>query len=364
MKYGNLSGRQLENGDKPYAFYGRFEMLAFLAIYTRLLLATGNKTGKIISGIIKKLIPGGICMEFGLWLDKWLYYIQPAIKESTLNHYDYFMTKIIKPALGNYELEDLNLMVLQNFVTNLSRLYSPLTIKNIVSLVRRSLEYAEEFDLINTSISGKIRYKCKMRPSPKYLSQADQKKIECYINNIRSPKLYGIIICLYTGIRVGELMALEWSDIDFKTGILHINKTCHDSYGENGYLKIIDTPKTLTSKRDIPIPKPLLALLKEQKKRNNSKFVISNHDGNGISIRSYQNTFDILLKKLNLPHMGIHGLRHTFATRALERGMDIKTLSEILGHSNATITLNIYAHSQAEHKRAMMDKLGKLLETT
>ena len=122
----------------------------------------------------------------------------------------------------------------------------------------------------------------------------------------------------------------------------------------------MDTPKTETSRRYIPLSKPLLAILKDLKKESKGNYVVSDK-GDPVFVRSYQRTFELLLKRLNIPHKGFHALRHTFATRALECGMDVKTLSEILGHKNATITLNRYAHSLWEHKAEMMNKLGKLL---
>lgn len=110
----------------------------------------------------------------------------------------------------------------------------------------------------------------------------------------------------------------------------------------------------------IPLPKQLLPKLKSIKKNGNSDFVVSAGD-KAVSVRSYQRSFELLLKKLNIPHRGFHALRHTFATRALECGMDVRTLAEILGHKNPTVTLNRYAHSLLEHKTAMMNRLGKLL---
>lgn len=114
------------------------------------------------------------------------------------------------------------------------------------------------------------------------------------------------------------------------------------------------------ARRVIPLPKQLLPLLKGIKKKSDSPFVVS-ANGKPVSIRSYQRSFELLLKRLNIPHKGFHSLRHTFATRALECGMDVKTLSEILGHKNPTVTLNRYAHSLMEHKADMMNRLGKLL---
>ena len=122
----------------------------------------------------------------------------------------------------------------------------------------------------------------------------------------------------------------------------------------------IDEHKTESSKRIIPLPKQLLPRLKHIQKNTHSEFVISNGTS-PISVRSYQRTFELLLKKLSIKHRGFHSLRHTFATRALECGMDVKTLSEILGHKNPTITLNRYAHSLLEHKVTMMNRLGELL---
>ena len=185
---------------------------------------------------------------------------------------------------------------------------------------------------------------------------AEQKKIELAALNSKKIKLFGIVLCLYTGLRIGELIALQWIDIDLQKVLLTVSRSCHDS---NGGI-VFDEPKTATSHGVIPLPKQLLPKLKSIKKSGNSDFVVS-ADGNAVSVRSYQRSFELLLKRQNIVHRGFHSLRHTFATRALECGMDVKTLSEILGHKNPTVTLNRYAHSLLEHKAAMMNRLGKLL---
>jgi integrase len=109
------------------------------------------------------------------------------------------------------------------------------------------------------------------------------------------------------------------------------------------------------------LPKGILNILRELKRGAKSKIVVTNSSGMPIENRAYQRSFELILKKLKLPHRGYHSLRHTFATRAIECGVDVKTLSELLGHKNAAVTLNRYTHSLMEHKRQMMNKVGRCL---
>ena len=215
--------------------------------------------------------------------------------------------------------------------------------------------------MISEYIGDKIKRPRASEKKVECFSMSEQKKIEQYILNNENTRFFGVLLCLYTGLRIGELLALEWTDIDMSKGELRVTKTCHYGKDENGVFgRITDIPKTQSSIRNIPIPKQLMPHLRVAKKKSRSTHIVSN-GSNLISIRSYQRSFSTLLKKLNIPHRGFHSLRHTFATRALECGMDIKTLSEILGHKNPTVTLNRYAHSMMEHKKEMMNKLGKLL---
>ena len=195
----------------------------------------------------------------------------------------------------------------------------------------------------------------------KRVPDSEQRKIEEDILKSSCDKRIGILLCLYTGMRIGELMALRWCDIDFDRCVITVNATCRDGFLDGRVIKIIDLPKTATSKRAIPVPHQIMPYLRELKKRGNCEFVINNN-GNIISVRGYQKSFSVLLKRLQIAHKGFHSLRHTFATRALECGMDVKTLADILGHKNPNITLNRYAHSMMEHKIAMMNRVGRLLQ--
>ena len=304
-------------------------------------------------------------MKYIDWLIQWLEnYIRLSVKVRTYERYRLIIKNHIKDKLGSMELDALTPLVLQSFITELlqrgnkmtGKGLSANTINAVISVIQSSLKTAHLLGLTKEYTADKIkRPKLKEKPVECF-SLAEQKMIEQAILTGKKDKQYGIILCLYSGLRIGELMALQWSDIDFAKGILTVSKSCHD--GKNGL--IIDEPKTVTSRRVIPLPKQLLPILKLWKKRSGSPFVVSSN-GKPVPVRSYQRSFELLLKKLNISHKGFHSLRHTFATRAIECGMDVKTLSEILGHKNPTVTLNRYAHSLMEHKADMMNRLGKLL---
>lgn len=304
-------------------------------------------------------------MKYIDWLIQWLEnYIRPSVKVRTYERYKLIVEQHIKDKIGGVELNDLSPLILQPLITELlqngnkktGKGLSANSVNAIISVIQSSLETAHLLGLTKEYTADKLkRPKLKEKPVECF-TLSEQKQIEQAILNGKKDKLYGIILCLYSGLRIGELIALQWSDIDLTKGILTISKSCHD--GKDGL--IIDEPKTATSRRIIPLPKQLLPILRSVKKRSDSPSVVS-ANGSTVSVRSYQRSFELLLKKLKIPHKGFHSLRHTFATRALECGMDVKTLSEILGHKNPTITLNRYAHSLMEHKTDMMNKLGKLL---
>lgn len=309
-------------------------------------------------------------MKYKEWLHDWLEnYVKPSAKRKTCSRYVEIVEQHIIPHLGDYELDGLDVITIQKFITQLLQSgnlktgegLAPNSVNSIITVIQCSLETANRIGLCKEYVADKIKRPKVTEKQVTCFSPTEQKKIEQAIANSEKDKMFGILLCLYTGLRIGELLALEWSDVDFVKGELFITKTCYDGRNENGkFCRIIDKPKTVSSIRTIPFPKQLLPYFKEIKKRSQSRYVISNGEKD-ISIRSYQKTFSSLLSRLDLPHRGFHSLRHTFATRALECGMDVKTLSEILGHKSPTITLNRYVHSMMEHKKEMMNKLGKLL---
>lgn len=304
-------------------------------------------------------------MKYTDWLIKWLEdYVRPSVKVRTYERYALIVEQHIKETIGGAEPDDLTPLVLQSLVAELLRNGNKKTggglsansVNAVISVIQNSLKTAHLLGLAKEYTADKIK-RPKLTEKPvECFTLAEQKRIEQAIFAGKKDKMYGILLCLYSGLRIGELMALGWNDIDLAKGILTVSKSCHD--GKGGL--VIDDPKTAASRRVIPLPKQLLPILKALKKRSDSPFVVS-ANGKPVSVRSYQRSFELLLKKSDIPHKGFHSLRHTFATRAIECGMDVKTLSEILGHKNPTVTLNRYAHSLIEHKQAMMNRLGKLI---
>ena len=309
-------------------------------------------------------------MLYKEWLSNWLEnYVQPSAKQRTYTRYKEIVEQHIIPQLGDLELSEITPYVLQCYITELLKCgnlrtgkgLSANSVNSIITAIQNTLKTAYSLGMVSEYTGDKIKRPRTSEKKVECFSMSEQKKIEQYILNEENTRLFGVLLCIYTGLRIGELLALEWSDIDMSKGELRVNKTCHYGKDENDMFgRITDIPKTQSSIRTIPIPRQLMPHLREVKKKSRSTHIVSNGE-NLISIRSYQRSFSTLLKKLNIQHRGFHSLRHTFATRALECGMDVKTLSEILGHKNPTVTLNRYAHSLMEHKKEMMNKLGKLL---
>lgn len=302
-------------------------------------------------------------MKYGEWLNEWLENaVKPTVKYRTYEKYGRIVNKQLLPKLGEYEIQDLTAQILQAYIAELCEKYATNTVIGIITVISNSLDRASKVGIIDRHYADSIIYPKIQDGEVECFSVAEQKKIESYILQSNKDKLFGIIICLYTGLRIGELLALKWSDIDFNKGIIKVTKSCRDTWVNRKYVKVFDTPKTINSRRIIPLPKQLIQPLKANKKHSDSEMVVGSKGIEQISIRSYQRTFELLLKKIKVEHKGFHVLRHTFATRAIECGMDVKTLSEILGHKNPMVTLKKYVRSLLEHKTAMMNKLGKLLD--
>ena len=158
----------------------------------------------------------------------------------------------------------------------------------------------------------------------------------------------GIYISLTTGLRIGEICGLKWSDMDTVKGTITVNRTIERIYILEGGHKhtelVINTPKTKNSCREIPMSKELLAMVRPQKKVVPPDYYVLTNEVKPTEPRTYRNYYYRLMKRLDIPRLKYHGLRHSFATRSIESNCDYKTVSVLLGHANITTTLNLYVH--------------------
>ncbi len=308
-------------------------------------------------------------MKYASWLRLWLdNYVKPAVKQRTYERYGEIVERHVCGELGDYELDELLPSRLQVYTAgilsgggNKGGRLRPNTVNSIITVIQHSLKAAYAAGETGSYVGDRIQRPAVRAKEICCFSHEEQARIEREIYGKRNVKMYGVILCMYTGLRIGELLALEKTDIDGDK--IRVTKSCHDGKDENGiFTRRTDTPKTPSSVRVIPIPKRIIPLVRVMQKYGKSKYLVSSKDGKVLAVRSYQRSFELLLKRLGIPHRGFHALRHTFTTRAMECGMDVKTLSEILGHKNPTTTLMHYAHSLDEHKNAMMNRVGELLK--
>lgn len=309
-------------------------------------------------------------MKLHEWLDAWLNkYAKLSIKQRTYLQYKESIEKHINPILGDYELTDLSANTLQEFVIqkletgNLKtgKGLSSNSVIGIVGVLKQALHQALVLEMITKDNSNLIKMPTVQEKLVEAFEIEEQNKIVDYCMSSKKPNHFGIVLCFYTGLRIGELLALTWNDIDFDRKTMSINKSVFYTKINGKYETVIDTPKTKHSIRVIPLPKQILNKLKEIKKSSKSKYVLTTRDNKMVNVRTYQRTFERILKKLNVTVRNFHVIRHTFATRAIEMGMDVKTLSEILGHKNPVVTLTRYTHSMMSYKTDMMNKMGKML---
>lgn len=241
------------------------------------------------------------------------------------------------------------------------------SIKDTIVVLKMIVKYGDKNGFPGTTNWDIIFPAALKKDSIEVLDLNTQRRIMSYIKRNITFRNLGIYLCLSTGVRIGELCALQWKDIDTNSGYVSVNKTIARIYlmGENGKKRtevIIDTPKTQNSLREIPIYSELLKLLKPLKRIVNPEYYVLTNSPTPLEPRTYRNYYKKLMKSLNVPNIKFHGLRHSFATRCIESNCDYKTVSVLLGHSNINTTLNLYVHPNLNQKKKCINKMFKLLE--
>jgi len=311
------------------------------------------------------------------WMNHWLWtYKKNNLKQTTFEQYETLLRIHLYPELGKVKLSDLKTDKLQNLYNDMKEKgLSAKTIHTLNTILHAGLKQAIWNGLINKNITEQIVLPRNEYKEMRVLSKDEQDKLMNVLKNDRMGT--AIIFSLLTGVRRGELLALKWSDIDLDKRLVYVKRTVnrvknYDNEGNKTKLIISDT-KTPKSRRVIPIINYLYEVLKEHKAVQDEEkalageiyedndLVFATETGRLIDPGNFNRTFSRMTKRAGIEHANPHSLRHTFATRSLEAGIDLKTLQEIMGHSSMTITGDVYAHVMIERKVEAMNKLNDIM---
>lgn len=298
-----------------------------------------------------------------LWLDN----NRIRLKGGSINiYYSVIHTHII-PGLGKIPMCSLSAGMINSFLAEKLEQgrtcdesgLSPAYVRTIMLVIKAAHNFAVE-NKFCAPLAGTIYKPAIPKKDMRILSLEEQKQLEDQLRSEPDDLRAGIFLSLYAGLRLGEICALSWEDVDLDKNILHVRHTvARVMDGNHHSIYAIDTPKTNSSYRDVPISSMLHAVLFQRLQGASSEYVISNKKG-FANPRTFEQRFQRITRNASLQNINFHALRHTFATRCIEVGVDVKSLSEILGHANAAITLNTYVHSSMELKRTQIEKLYSL----
>jgi len=291
--------------------------------------------------------------------DYWIQDKKQYVKLSTICAYKAILKTHVLPYFG--KMNGISEKSVQDFVFILLKAnLSTKTVKDALVVVKMICRFATKKKLMNVEMMDIVFPTVEKKDRICILSKRDERKLADYLQQNFSFRNLGILICLVTGMRIGEICALCWSDIDSNNGEVVVNKTIQRVYLNEPNEKtrlLIDVPKTVCSQRRIPLCSSLLTTIKPLLHCTTPSFYVISNDLKPIEPRVYRKYFESVVEKLGIPKIKFHGLRHTFATRCIESNGDYKTVSSILGHSSITTTLNLYVHPNKDQKRKCIEKM-------
>ena len=308
-------------------------------------------------------------LQYSYWLDLWLNNKKSFVKKSTYIRYKNIIENHIKPTIGILRINEIDTSCIQNFIMEKSISgkkdgsggLSSKSLYDILLVVKETLVYVEEYHPNTNHIDfGKIAIK-KTSHEMRVLSQTEEKKLNSVLLKQTDRYKLGVLICLYTGIRIGELCALRWKNISLLEQTIKIDSTVQRLQNDEDDCKsktmiYVSEPKTISSARTIPFPMFLLPII-EIFQGVPESFILSGSEKVIVEPRTMQNRFKKYLELGGINNANFHSLRHTFATRCVESEFDLKALSEILGHSSVKTTLDKYVHSTMKQKKINMEKI-------
>lgn len=302
--------------------------------------------------------------------EEWLNMKKLTVKQSTYSRYYHVVKTEILPELGEIPLNELNSSTVNGFTSRKlngseelgKKPLASKTVRDICTILKSIIKYGEKEYRTGPLAENTVLPKTK-RENIETLNEKELRRFTEFLWNHQEKARYaGLLLCLYSGMRIGEICALRWKDIDLEQRVIHVTHTIQriivpDETSVKRTQIIVDEPKTMSSLRIIPLSNQIYPMIKNlYSTAEDSSFFLTNSE-KFIEPRNYQYFFKRILKKAEVRDVNFHILRHTFATRCVEVGMDVKTLSEILGHSNTNITLTYYVHSSLETKKRQIDML-------
>ena len=367
-KDGRWEGRYIRDRINGKAKYG----YVFAHSYKEAKIKLNDAKARITSSssIVSVITPELLICSFSRVSDEWIQANKPKWKESSTVKYINILNNHLLPEFGKRNITDISRTDIQAYISKLltsggrnNAGLAPKTVNSIISVMKNIFEYASESKGCKLITFKGLNIK-QPQKQMRILSQVEQSILTEYLLKESSSTNIGILLSLYTGLRVGEVCALKWEDISFRDKCIHVHKTMQ-RIQVKGNLDhkseiIISTPKSECSVRDVPIPDKLMLMLQKRQNAPNTYF-LTGMTNLYVEPRTMQNRFKSTIKKAGIAPANFHALRHTFATRCIELGFDIKSLSEILGHASVNITLNRYVHPSMELKQKNMNMLSDLL---
>lgn len=309
----------------------------------------------------------------GEWVSFWLEtYKKQSIKPTTYDMYKGSLERYIKPKIGHYKLGKLNSIIVQKFINDISEQglskkdgLSQSSVKKVFITLSQACKQAVSANILYQNPCDSVQLPKK--PSRQAVAFTAEEQ-ERFLSHCKGDTTFEnlFIFAFNTGMRLGEMLALTWDDVDLENKIVNVDKNLSvvNNYDEGAEKKnkiIIDTTKTESGSREIPLNKSAFKCVETQLQNNkkDSPFIFYSTTGTALMKRNIYRAFNNIIEKADIKnHLTIHSMRHSFATRLLEKGADIKTVSELLGHKSVQITLDTYSHVSIDLKKKIISLLN------
>lgn len=374
-----------ENGKrKTKRFQKKIEAKIFIDSQTSSLLICSASAYPLTSEVVSSSTD--ISVES--WMKTWLEtYARPSIKLSTYACYEQYIRNHINPLLGDRPMSSLKPIDLQNFFNDRAvrgnikeeKGLSPKSLTNLRNMMHISFDQAMREGLIRRNLIEDVRLPKMPKREMRVLSRKEQERLIVSAQLAPEPSAFGVVFAMFTGLRLGEICALKWKNVDMEKRVVYVDSTrkrlpnFDDSIKTSTSVIDLAAPKTEASIRSVPIMKRLYddivkykdlqdQIAKEYPGYNAGGYVFCQESGKPYEPDSFVGLFQRCVKRAAIPYTNFHCLRHTFATRSLEQGMDVATLAKMMGHSNPSVTLQKYAHALPDHQQESIEKLDSLYD--